>query len=95
MKKIICWLIGHEPKLNIIKKGDDIIIDKGFLGEEKGKFINVKGLGVFGVWGEYLGKDGKKHIYDQDCHSIKKVGVVGDICKRCGKRIVLVGEIYI
>jgi hypothetical protein len=56
-----------------LKKGDPIIVDKGILGIDKGHFISVDEVHPFGYSGTYIGLDKKEHIWDTMVHKLTKI----------------------
>lgn len=53
-----------------ISTGDKIVVDNGFEKIE-GEFIRQTGRSFAGSHGEYKTPDGKIHIYDEFCHTVK------------------------
>jgi hypothetical protein len=67
-----------------IKKGTNVLIDKGILGLEYGTICSINGVSCGGFWGFYKNQKGEKHIFDETIHKLmparsvraKETGVV-------------------
>ena len=62
-----------QPKVDKIKVGEKIIVDKGILGIDLGTLLSVEVFSAFGFSGLYKSDiDGEEHVYDQTVHNISK-----------------------